>query len=106
MLFAVAAAVVHAEVSVDSGSGATGTIVMASYDDPDPISVLWQPFRSIPPAAGGRLWLDWKDDPGAFGCAEYVGATWNAGAAVAWTDPSWVGVEATRQVIRADLLGH
>jgi hypothetical protein len=46
----------------------------------------------------GRLWLDWMHAAGIFGCAEQSGTTWLP-AFVAWSDPSWIGIEGTRKAI-------
>lgn len=52
----------------------------------------------------GRLWMDWKHTDTRFGSAELVNANWTAPTQYGWSDPSWVGVESMRKIVRRNLL--
>jgi hypothetical protein len=52
----------------------------------------------------GRLWMDWKHTANRFGSAELVNANWTAPTQYGWSDPSWVGAESMRKIIRRNLL--
>jgi hypothetical protein len=63
------------------------------------------PLDVVLHAEQGHVWADWKHEVDEFGFAERVaGDGWSDGAAQPWTDPSWVGVEGTRRVIRSLVL--
>lgn len=55
-------------------------------------------------ARGDRLWLDWKHAEDLFGYVRFEQGTWSTIDEPAWSDPSWVGVEATRKSIAGDVL--
>jgi hypothetical protein len=55
-------------------------------------------------ARDGRLWLDWKHGADVFGYVRYDQGGWSAIDAPTWPDPSWVGVEAKRKEIAAQIL--
>ena len=55
-------------------------------------------------AESGRLWMDWKHSNTRFGSAELVNANWTAPTQYSWSDPSWVGVESMRKLVRRSLL--
>ena len=55
-------------------------------------------------AERGKLWVDWKQDEALIGYAECEAGAWTAASPIAWTDPSWIGVEMTRRVVRFTVL--
>lgn len=57
-------------------------------------------------AMQGQLWLDWKQGPGIFGCAEFSQSGWGVVEEPPWLSPSWVGVEETRKAIQRQVLGN
>jgi hypothetical protein len=56
-------------------------------------------------AAAGHLWVDWKHGESEFGCAEHGESGRVLGVPAPWTDPSWVGVEETRGLVRQQVVG-
>ncbi len=65
-----------------------------------------EPLDAVLHGTAAKLWLDWKDADQLFGCAERGAAAWGPVGFVSWTDPSWVGVEETRRVVRGFVLGN
>jgi len=63
------------------------------------------PLDPVQHATAVKLWLDWKHTGQVFGCAERGPAAWGGVAFVSWPDPSWLGVEETRKVVRRLVLG-
>ena len=57
-------------------------------------------------AERGKLWVDWKQDEALIGYAEREDGAWAVASPLAWTDPSWIGVEMTRRVVRFTVLGN
>jgi hypothetical protein len=55
-------------------------------------------------AENGRLWMDWKESEALFGFTEWSDGAWALPpATIEWTDPSWIGQQETRRVIRSQL---
>jgi hypothetical protein len=48
--------------------------------------------------------MDWKDSDTRFGSAELVNSSWTTPTLYGWSDPSWVGAESMRKLIRRNLL--
>jgi hypothetical protein len=106
MVLLLVAVAVRAEVSTDPTPGGVNTLTMGIVDDSDPISVMWQPFRSIPPerilnASGhargdGRPDLAFKaitDDPEPVPGWPVVVWAYDAGADHDIAIAEWVGAE-------------
>ena len=55
-------------------------------------------------AERGKLWVDWKHDEAWIGYAECEAGAWTVASPIAWNDPSWIGVEMTRRVVRFTVL--
>jgi hypothetical protein len=72
---------------------------VASTDHADPL-------ESVLHSTLGKTWIDWKHGDGAFGCSEHGPPGWGNVEGVSWTDPTWVGVEATRRLIEVQVLGN
>jgi hypothetical protein len=104
---------VRAEVSTDPGQGGLQVLVMAfnTTDDPDPIGLMWQPFRAIPPESmlnpsgyvrgDGRPDLAFKtgsEDPDGVPVSPVVVWAYNAGgdrdiAIAEWGQTAWGAIE-------------
>lgn len=82
----------------EAGGGFTEEFV-ASTTHSDPLDAVLH-------ASGEKLWLDWKHDAHLFGCAERGSVAWGPAELVSWPDPSWVGVEETRRVVRGFVLDN
>lgn len=55
-------------------------------------------------AERGELWVDWKEDSGLVAYSVAGTEGWSAPSSVPWADPSWIGVEMTRRVVRFTVL--
>ncbi len=84
-------------VATKQGNGSFVLELVGSTVRTDPLDIMAH-------VADGHLWLDWKHEASEFGCAEYVGSSWTAIVPEPWPDPSWVGVEEVRKMIRKEVL--
>lgn len=65
-----------------------------------------EPLDAVLHETAGTLWLDWKHEAELFGCAERGPASWGPVEFVGWPDPTWIGVEQARKIVRGLVLGN
>lgn len=91
-----------AEVVVARSSGGGPFVVDSVFPTVQNVAARVEPILHV---AQGRLWVDWKHAAGqmAFSLRENP-AGWTSVSTRPWTDPSWIGAELTRQLIRWTVL--
>jgi hypothetical protein len=109
-----AAWVAYERTRPDADAADSRTIVVGRFGGTEGA---FQPVHAIPvpgnlpadPALHlehSRLWLDWRQAPEAYGWVQLTADGISEASFVPWDDPSWVGVERVRLLIRHRVLAR
>lgn len=79
------------------GGGGSQEVTLATTDRVDPLDVIIHESQGV-------FWVDWKHSDDFFAYSVRDGGGWGDPVLVPWTDPSWVGQEEMRQIIRSEVL--